>query len=253
MKEKVKATVVNTFLSADVNQDFSNVKKIISENLDSDIIVFSEVCLSNFKDEQEKNAIVKELKNISVDNNIIIVIGLDEVVDGKKYNSAYLIEDGNASIYNKVHLVFDEVGDYEAGDSFPVFDTKIGKIGLMICYDAIFPESSRSLRLNGAEIICLLAQWTPHENEYWDFVTRVRAKENWVYLIASDDANEGCGKSLILGPDGKEIVSIEKKEEFSYASAELDGNRLDKLAKTDPSVNWTKRRKPNSYLVDFKD
>ncbi len=253
MKDKVKATVVNTYLCGNIEKDYNNLKAAIKNNLDSDIIVFSEVCLSNFKDEKQHENIIKELVHISKNENIIIIVGFDEVIDNKKYNSAYLFEDGDYKIYNKVHLVFEEVGDYVSGNSFPVFDTKIGRIGLMICYDVIFPESARCLRLKGAEIICLLAQWTKLEDEYWDYVTKVRAKENWVYLIASDDMNEGCGKSRILGPDGKILCMTNKSKPYDANTVILDGEKLNELNNTNPTVNWTKLRKPEKYKIISKD
>jgi predicted amidohydrolase len=253
MKSKVKATVVNTYLYGDIDKDFNNLKSAIFSNKSSDIIVFSEVCLSNFKDKIQHDQIINEIADISKNNNIIIVVGIDEIINNQKYNSAYLFDDGEYKIYNKVHLVFDEVGDYASGKSFPVFDTKIGKIGLMICYDAIFPESARCLRLNGAEIICLLAQWTKQENQYWDIVTRVRAKENWVYLIASDDMNEGCGRSMIVGPDGNILSNTKKSKPFDFSTTILDGNRLDKLKKTNPTVNWIKLRQPEKYKIISQD
>lgn len=248
MKEKIIATVVNTFLYEDPSKDFENVKKTISKNKDSDIIVFSEVCLSNFKNELELNKIIKELTKISIKENIIIIIGVDNKTTNKKYNSAYLFEDENVNIYNKVHLVYEEVNNYQNGEEFPVFETKIGKIGMMICYDAIFPESARCLKLNGAEIICLLAQWTKDEDEYWDIVTRVRAKENWVFLLASDDINKGCGKSRIIGPNGK-ILGITKKEPYNSITIKLDMKKLKKINNSPDNVNWKKIRQPKKYKI----
>lgn len=247
MKKQVRATVVKTNVSGNIVHDFSNLKSKITQNKDSDIIVFSESFLTNFKNEEQHKDTIKELEHISLEEGIIIVVGFDEAVNGQKFNSAYLFEDGNYNVYNKVHLVFDEVDNYTAGNSFPVFSTKIGKIGMMICYDAIFPESARCLRLNGAEMICLLAQWTEAENDYWDIITKVRAKENWVYLLASDDMQEGCGKSCIIGPDGM-VQRVKKDNQASYTlTSVLDGEKLEKLNKSDPTVNWTKLRQPTVY------
>ncbi|MFW6046829.1 MAG: carbon-nitrogen hydrolase family protein [Candidatus Woesearchaeota archaeon] len=253
MKDNVKATVVNTYLYGDIEKDYNNLISAIKNKADSDIIVFSEVCLSNFQDEKQHDMIIKEIAHISKNENIIIIVGFDDVIDNKKYNSAYLFEDGNYEVYNKVHLVFDEVGDYVSGNSFPVLDTKIGKIGMMICYDAIFPESARCLRLKGAEIICLLAQWIKSENEYWDYLLKVRAKENWVYLIASDDMNKGCGKSMIIGPDGKILCTTNKSLPYDTNTIILDGNKLDELNDTDPTVNWPKIRQPEKYEIISKN
>lgn len=253
MKDKVRATVVNTYSYGNIEKDYTNLKSVIKNNIDSDIIVFSEVFLSDFKDKKQHDKIIKEIAHFSKKENIIIIVGFDEVIDNKKYNSAYLFQEGNCKVYNKVHMVFDEVGNYVSGDSFPVFDTKIGRIGMMVCYDAIFPESARCLRLKGAEIICLLAQWTKSEDEYWDCVTKVRAKENWVYLIASDDINEGCGKSRIIGPDGKILCITNKTQPYGSNTIILDGKKLNKLNNTNPTVNWIKIRQPEKYKIISKD
>ena len=249
MKEKIKATVVNTSIENDIKKDFENIKNTIIKCKESHIIVFSETCLAGFENESQHNEILEELSGISKENNIIIVIGMDETIAGTKYNSAYLFEDGKYNVYNKVHLVYDEIDEYEAGDYFPVFQTKLGKIGLMICYDIIFPETARCLRLNGTEIICLLSQWEKLEESYWDIVTRVRAKENWVYLLASDDTNKGCGKSCIIDPHGQVIASTEKNKVFQTITKTLDGSLLDKLNTSEKFSNWTKLRQPKKYRI----
>lgn len=122
-------------------------------------------------------------------HHLYIVAGLLEREGKAVYNVAALIgPDGNfIGKYRKVTLPRGEItAGITPGHEYPVFDTSIGKIGMMICYDGFFPEVARALSVNGAEIIA----WP-----VWGCNPRLasaRACENHVYVISStytDPAN----------------------------------------------------------------
>ena len=250
MKSKVLATVVNKWRFRDIEKDFEDVMSAITQNKKSDIIVFPEICLSNFKNREEFRNKVDELRQISKKYKIIICIGIEEFDKNKVYNSAFLIEGNKIYKYRKVHLVWDEPKFYEYGNlKFPVYKTRIGKIGMLICYDNEFPESMRCLKLNGAEIVCMPAGWPTKIAEWWDILTKARARENQVFVLASNDFNDRCGKSRIVDPLGNVIAEVRKnKKPFSCASAILESKKF-RLAKTfvGPNTDWIKNRRPKFY------
>ncbi len=67
--------------------------------------------------------------------------------------------DGVLGHQRKVHLPPGERGVYSAGEGFAAFDTPVGRIGMLVCYDKVFPEAARALAVDGAEIIASLAAW----------------------------------------------------------------------------------------------
>ena len=115
-------------------------------------------------------------------HNLYIVAGLHERKDHLVYNVATLIgPDGKVQgNYRKVCITRNEIlNGVQPGDEYPVFNTRFGKVGMMVCYDGFFPEVARKLTSNGAEVIA----WP-----VWGcnpLLARARACENHVYLISS--------------------------------------------------------------------
>ena len=122
------------------------------------------------------------LGKIASKHKLYIVAGILEKNGDTVFNTAVLMDrNGNfAGKYRKVSLPQEEIdGGITPGNSFPVFDTDFGKIGLMICWDVTFPEPARALVQKGAEII-FLPIWGGDT-----ILTKARAIENQVYIIAS--------------------------------------------------------------------
>ncbi|MCA9175663.1 MAG: carbon-nitrogen hydrolase family protein [Planctomycetales bacterium] len=148
-----------------------------------------------------------------------IVAGLLERDGPLVYNVAALIGPDGELIgkYRKVTLPRGEIeGGITPGKDYPVFDTKIGKIGMMICYDGFFPEVARELSNRGAEMIA----WP-----VWGcnpLLGAARACENHVYLISSTytDVGRDWMISAVYGHDGK--VLAQGKSWGSVAVAEVD-------------------------------
>ena len=122
------------------------------------------------------------LGKIAKKHKLYIVAGILERTGDTVFNTAVLIDrNGNfVGKYRKVSLPQEEIdGGITPGNSFPVFDTDFGKIGLMICWDVTFPEPARALAQKGAEIIFL---------PIWGgdiILTKARAIENQVYVVSS--------------------------------------------------------------------
>ena len=124
----------------------------------------------------------KYLGEVARRNNLYIIAGLLEKDGEVVYNTAVLIDrEGNlAGKYRKASLPREEIdGGVTPGNSFPVFDTDFGRIGIMICWDVTFPEPARALAQQGAEII-FLPIWGGNVK-----LAQARAIENQVYLVSS--------------------------------------------------------------------
>lgn len=171
-----------------------------------------------------------ELCDFSRKKKLYIVAGLAEAGKGGYYNSAVLTgPEGFIGSYRKVHLFADEKKFFAPGDSgFRVWETGIGRIGIMVCFDWFFPESTRTLAVMGADVIAhpsnLVLPYCPDSMP-------VRCLENRVYAvtanrIGSEQRQEGkkltfIGQSEIVGPDGK-IIKRASAEEEVLMTADID-------------------------------
>jgi len=93
--------------------------------------------------------------------DMVVCLGYCEAgPDGRRYNSAVcLTGDGPLGSHRKVHQPAGESAAYAPGDAFRAFDTPVGRLGMLIDYDKTFPESARTLALDGAEILACLSAW----------------------------------------------------------------------------------------------
>lgn len=163
--------------------------------------------------------------NLARKNNIYIVVGMYERDGNQVFNDAVLFgPEGFVGKYRKATLTAGEVAmGLSAGKDYPVFETRFGRVGMMICYDTQFPEVARELCKRGAEIIAIPAYGFTSE------LGIVRAIENQVHLVSSvylDDGhspiNDRWGFSGIISPEGKILARAPK--ENSIAIAEVDLN-----------------------------
>jgi len=218
--------------------EFGEVQKNIDisvkliESSDADLIVLPELCISgyNFTTNDEiltlsesipDGPTFKAWSEVSAKKNCFIVGGIAEKSSDKKiYNTALFIRpDGSWETYRKVHLFFEEHKWFEPGERFTVFDIEDIKIGIMICFDWIFPEVSRTLALMGADIIC------HPSNLVLPFCQKAmitRCIENRVFAITTNRfgrENRGrndltfTGGSQIVDPNGNILASASDSEE----------------------------------------
>lgn len=154
-------------------------------------------------------------------HDLYIVAGLLERDQHLVYNVAVLIApDGSlAGKYRKVCLPRGEAeGGIAPGDDYPVFETRFGKVGMMVCYDGFFPEPARELTKRGAEIIA----WP-----VWGcnpLLARARATENHIYLISSTytDISSNWIISGVYGHTGDTLALARKWGEVVVAEVDLD-------------------------------
>ena len=157
-----------------------------------------------------------------------VVFGLLELGSGPQvvYNSAVLIgPDGLLGTYRKAHLPLLGVDKFTTpGDTgFHVWETPLGRIGLVICYDLRFPEAMRVLALGGADIIALPTNWPDGSQNAPELVTRTRALENRVFVMACNRCGEESGfwffgRSQISDPTGGVLVETGAQPVIGYAN-----------------------------------
>ena len=155
-------------------------------------------------------------------HQLYIVAGLLERAEHKVYNVAVLIgpEGDVVGKYRKVCLPRGEIeGGITPGNDYPVFQTRFGKVGMMICYDGFFPEVARELSNRGAEVIA----WP-----VWGcnpLLGAARACENHVYVVSSTytDVSSNWMITAVYGHDGKPLAQA--KEWGGVAIAEVDLNQ----------------------------
>ncbi|QDT02077.1 (R)-stereoselective amidase [Rubripirellula lacrimiformis] len=157
---------------------------------------------------------------LAMQHDTYIVAGLIERDGHLIYNVAVLLgPDGNiVGKYRKVTLPRGEIeGGVTPGDQYPVFETRFGKVGMMVCYDGFFPEVARELSNRGAEVIA----WP-----VWGcnpLLASARACENHVYLISSTymDFSDNWAQSAIYAKDGTTLAHAENWGSVCVAEVDL--------------------------------
>ena len=145
--------------------------------------------------------------------------------DGSVHNTAFFLgRDGKeVGRYFKVNMAIHEL-DRKRGDSFPVFKTAdLGGVGMLICYDMVFPEAPRCLALGGADIIFYptLGGAAIGDDDISRAAIRTRAVENFVYLVVSQRG----GGSMIISPQGKILVEAKGPDDIAIADIDPFGGR----------------------------
>ncbi len=225
-----------------VSYNLDKMKELLL-NVKADLIVLPELASSgylfNSKSEVEKvsefamdGPTATLFKSLSQHNDTSYVVGFPEKFEKKFYNSAMLVNpDGKIYVYRKTHLFYEEKLRFESGNSgFQIFKAKKDvPVGMMICFDWIFPESARTLALKGAQIIAhpanLVLPWCQQA-----MITR--SLENRIFSITanrvgkkSNSAKElhFTGMSQILTTKGEIIRRFDKNEESVYVT-EIETN-----------------------------
>jgi predicted amidohydrolase len=164
-----------------------------------------------------------------------LVAGIYEREGSVIYNTAVLLDRNGklAGKYRKTHLPREEVeAGLTPGDSYPVFDTDFGKVGLMICWDLQFPEPARAMALKGAEVI-LLPIWGGSE-----ILAKARAIENHVFLLTSSYDM----KTFIVDPAGAVLAETTTEKPVAVAELHLDRKILQPWLGDMKPRTWKERR-----------
>ena len=160
-------------------------------------------------------------------HQMYLVICSDSIEgDGATYNTAFFLGRDGQEIgrYHKTCPTWSECGARARGTSLPVFPTPdLGNVGMLICYDLVFPETARALALAGADIIFFptMGGAAVGDGDIGMQALRVRAAENHVYLVV---AFRGSG-SMIISPRGKIIARADGEDGLAVADVDPLGGR----------------------------
>jgi predicted amidohydrolase len=247
-----------------------NLEKVLSavQDADTDLLVLPEFFATGYqfisKEEVEELSewvpgghTTQFLSELARRKNLHIVAGIAEREGDSFFNSAILTgPDGFIGVYRKTHLFFEEKLYFTPGDTgFRVWDTKTGRIGVMICFDWLFPESMRTLALLGADIVAhpsnLVLPYCPDAMPF-------RCLENKVFAVTANRIGEEkrkegqilkfIGQSEIVSPEAKVLVKAPENEEALMIT------EIDPHAARDKSLNTMNNifedRRPEMYILN---
>jgi len=243
------------------------ISKIASQQR-VDLIVFPELITSGYELGVRFTELAQRIPGPTVnlmaqranEHGVYIAFGMvtKERVESVLYNSAVLVgPDGELlDVYNKVHLRGEERMAFREGYKLPTIPTEVGNLGLMIGYDLAFPEVARSMALDGAEMLCVLANWEASNIDEWKTYVRARAYENSVYIAAANRIGEDVtqtfgGESMIVGPRGQIHASL-ANETDPESGEPMEGSAvaridLDEVRKNREEFQFIQNRQPATY------
>ncbi|MGV9777144.1 nitrilase family protein [Streptosporangium sp. NPDC003464] len=172
------------------------------------------------------------------EREVYVVAGLVEREGARLYDTAVLVgPDGYIGRYRKTHLWHREKLWFTPGDEgYPVFETPIGRIGLLICWDNWFPEVPRLLAQQGADILCSINNWVSTSQPRFDesgrcmanYLTMTAAHVNNVFVAAAnrvgtERGTEFIGCSMIVGTGGRPLGAVagHEREDILFADVDL--------------------------------
>jgi len=177
---------------------------------------------------------IRRVEEIAHKTGMHIVFGMPELSEKTQatmYNTAVLVSpNGYVGKYRKMYLpthsVFEEKRYFRPGYEPAVFKTRIGNIGLTICYDVFFPEVFRLARLQGAQLIVCISASPAVRRSYFELLTAARALENTAYLayvnlVGVQDGLQFWGGSRLVSPTGDVLVKA-KYDVEDFVVAEVD-------------------------------
>lgn len=234
-----------------------------------DLVVFPECMLSGYCFSSLEEAMphaemipgpaTQAVQQICAARSMHVAFGmLEQDSQGRIFNSCPLVGPaGLVANYRKVHLPFLGIDRFAtAGDSgFQSHDADGMKLGIHICYDGSFPESSRCLALDGADLLILPTNWPPGAETFARYLPNARALENNVYFmsvnrVGTERGFRFIGNSRICDPNGLPMAEASHEEE-AIIKARIDlgrarNKRLVRVPKEHIIDRWADRR-PEFY------
>ena len=270
---KFNVALLQTLVYNDKEKNVKNAVELIEKAAfeHGDIAIFPEMfCCpydnSYFREfgEEEGGFVYKAMSDAAKKFGIYVVAGtMPELEGGKVYNTSYVFDRNGKRIakHRKMHL-FDidiEGGQYfkesdvlSSGNNVTVFETEFCKVGLGVCYDIRFPELSRLMALEGAEVIIVPGAFNMTTGPaHWELNFRARALDNQVYAVGVAPARDyessyhSYGNSIITSPWGDVVRCMDEKE--GCVIQEID---LDYVKKVRNELPLLKHRRSDIYLLN---
>jgi predicted amidohydrolase len=208
---------VSALFERDIEACLARIERIVrhARRRGASLIVFPEAALGGYLDEALAGQSAEMAAPPALPRNAdafdrlsraagpaVLCLGYTEAAPGGPFSSAICLSgDGVLGHHRKVHIPPGEQGIFAPGEGFGAFDTPVGRLGILICYDKVFPESARALALDGAEIVACVAAWpvcrarparlvrNDRQVHHFNALDIARAVENQVVWVASNQ----CG------------------------------------------------------------
>lgn len=198
---------------------------------------------------------------IAIAGEMVVCVGYTEQSSAGIHSSAICVSgDGVLGHQRKVHLPPAERFAYVAGSGFAAFDTPVGRIGMVLCYDKLFPEAARALAIDGADTICSLAAWPAdrlspaarlvddRQTRHFDAIDQARAIENQVVWVSSNQAGpwgrlEFVAGAKVVDPDGVVLATTGTGPGCAIADVDVARTVADMRAQIDHLGD----RRPEAY------
>jgi len=211
--------------------------------------------------EPEDGPTVSRMREVAREHGIVLIVPwFEEEQPGVYYNTACVIERDGTIVgkYRKTHIpqvgpCFWEKFYFKPGNlGYPVFDTSVGRVGLIICYDRHFPEVARELGLKGAEIVFNPSATVESLSRYlWELEQPAHAVANGFWMAASNRVGVEAplnpakfyGSSYFCSPRGK-IIAQASDSEDEVLVADLD---LDEIREVRNTWQFFRDRRPETY------
>ena len=249
MKDNFNVAMCQMQVVEDKQKNTTNALRMIEESSpNADLVILPEMwncpyqteLFPLYAEEMENSPTLDAISKAASNEGVYILAGsIPEKHEDKIYNSSFFFDrEGEIiGVHRKVHLFDIDVADaisfkesltLTAGDEVTVVDTELGKIGICICYDIRFPELSRLMALEGAELIIVPGAFNMTTGPaHWKSLIKVRAVDNQVYVAAVSPARDeeasyvAYGHSMVADPWGKIIKEAGSGEEIIYSHIDL--------------------------------
>ncbi|NRQ50190.1 carbon-nitrogen hydrolase family protein [Aeromicrobium stalagmiti] len=205
-----------------------------------------------------------ELRRVAeIAGDMTLVLGFCEADRGVRYNSAAAVTgDGVIGVHRKVHQPLGENLYYESGETYEAFDTPVGRLGMLICYDKAFPEAARALALDGAEVVACISAWpssrtagaTDIAEDRWtkrfNLFDQARALENQIIWVAANQVGtfgsmRFVANAKIVGPGGDVLATTGTEAGLAIAGVDIG----EALATARRAMFHLRDRRPDTYPV----
>ena len=240
----------------EVEENRLRTLELIKQNASADLLVLPELCTTGylFEDKTELDRLAEFIPDgkstkawikIAKETDTYLVAGIcEKTSNGQFYNSAVLVgPEGYIDTYRKIHLFNTEKDFFSPGEGpFKIYDIGKTKLGMIVCFDWAFPESTRILALHGAEIIC------HPSNLVLSFAQKAmlaRSIENGVYTITANRIGDDIRPSSKLSFTGESQVTSPKMEILLQASPDKEEVGIIEI---DPSLAQNKMITPNNHI-----
>ncbi|GAA2078765.1 carbon-nitrogen hydrolase family protein [Aeromicrobium halocynthiae] len=206
-----------------------------------------------------------ELREVArIAGDMTVVLGFCEADGDTRFNSAAAVTgDGVIGVHRKVHQPLGENLYYEAGEVFQAFETPVGRLGMLICYDKAFPEAARALALDGAQIVTCISAWPSSRTagagdiaeDRWtrrfNVFDQARALENQVVWVAANQVGtfgsmRFVANAKIVGPGGDVLATTGTEAGLAVAGLDVE----DALQTARRSMFHLRDRRPETYATE---